>query len=128
MEIILTKKESEDLFHTALCGGSDLASIGHLSFDEKDYASSKKKFKKKNPKETACLEDVWIQMLRDGKKLKFVDMSGYGMSRMLTIKMVHDRVAKTPIRHLMDAINKDGDSTTSFEILQTVLFNKSVFG
>jgi hypothetical protein len=128
MKITLTKKESEEHFHTALCGGSDLAQIGQFDFDENEYKASKKKWKKSHPKKTACLEDVWMQMLRDGRKIKFVDKSGYGMNRTLTIKKVHDRVAKTPIRHLMNSVNKDGDGTTSFVILQAVLFGKQVFG
>ena len=128
MKIILTPEESEKHFHNALCNSSDLAQIGEFDYDEKDYAESKKNWKEKNPKETACIEDVWMQMLRDKKKLKFVDNSGYGMSRNLTLKMVHNRVAKTPIRHLMDTINESDDAITAYVILQQVLFNEQVFG
>ena len=41
---------------------------------------------------------------------------------------VHERVALTPIRHLMDAINEDDDAITADCILQSVFFKEVVFG
>ena len=49
-------------------------------------------------------------------------------TRSISIKDVHERVSKTPIRHLMDMINEDGDAVTSDVVLQTVFFEDVIFG
>jgi hypothetical protein len=41
---------------------------------------------------------------------------------------VHERVSKTPVKHLLNAVNEDGDAVTADVILQTVFFEEVVFG
>ena len=126
MKIILTPAESEKHFHNALCSGSMLAQNGTLDYSIRDYNSAKKTLKKSG--QSICIEDVWIQMLRDGKKLKYVDYEEKSMNRDITLKMVHTRVANTPFEHFVDAVLEKDDAVTAYVILQQVIFNEQIFG
>ncbi|MDP2692730.1 MAG: hypothetical protein Q8O88_03780 [bacterium] len=128
MKIILTKEESEKHFYNALCNGSSLADCGSIDYAVKDYKAAKRNFKKLHSGESPCLEDVWMQILRDGKSLRYVDHEDKDMNRTITLKMVHDRVAKTPLTHLVDAVNENDDATTAYVILQQVIFDEQIFG
>jgi hypothetical protein len=46
----------------------------------------------------------------------------------ITLKDVHTKVAKTPLRHLMDAINENDDGDTADCIIQTVFYGEVIFG
>jgi hypothetical protein len=125
MEIKLTKKESEEYFHNALCNGlSEMGGYG-LTFD---YVSSE--YKKSREKLTnPCFEDVLMQMLRDGYKITFIDEECDGeYTSSIGMKEIHERVAKTPIQHLTDMINENDDAVTADVILQSVFFDAVIFG
>lgn len=131
MEIKLEHKESEEYFLNALCNGLGYFS-GHgvsIEYDETEYKQATNKLKSENPNNIICYEDVLMEMLRMGNKIKFVDYEGGDDDEVeLTIQMVHDNVEKTPIRHLMDMINENDDAETADVILQTVLYGEIVFG
>lgn len=123
MKVVLTPKESEDLFLDAMCNALNyMAGYGlELDFDEDHY--------KKVRKEGDCFEDVLMSILHDGGKITLVDIECDGeYSSTITLKDVHEKVQETPIRHLMDAINHQGDGDTSDVILQSVFFGEVVFG
>ena len=127
MEITLTPQESEQMFYDSMCnvfGNGWFDGYGlELEFNEEDYDQSKEKLN--NP----CFEDVLLQILKDGKKLTLVDVEYDGeYTRSITIEDVHKKVSKTPIHHLMDMINEDGDVITSDVVLQTVFFDEIIFG
>lgn len=128
MKIILTKEESEKHFHNALCNGSVFAQYGTLDYSIRDYNAAKKNLKKLKPKESICTEDVWMQILRDGKKLKYIDYEDKAMNKEITIDMVHKRVAKTPLEFLVDAVMEQDDAITASIILQQVIFDEQIFG
>jgi len=127
MTITLTQQESENLFFDALCNGLyELRYYNlYLNFDDEEYKSSKEKLKASN--QNLCYEDVLMQMLRDGYKLEIIDYNG-DESHYITLDLVHERVAKTPTRHLMDAINENGDAITADCILQTVIYEEVIYG
>ena len=127
MKIVLTPQESEQMFFDSMCnvlGTGYFDGYGlELDYDRNDYRESREKL------ENPCFEDVLLQMLRDGKKLTLVDFEcGGEYTRSITLKDVHKKVCKTPIRHLMNMINEEGDVVTSDVILQTVFFDEIVFG
>ena len=126
MKIVLTKEESEKHFYNALCNGSMLADNGTLDYSLRDYKSAKSTLKKAG--RYPCVEDIWLQMLKDGKKLKYVDHEDKTMNREITLKMVHKRVAKTPLEHLVDAVNENDDAITAYIILQQVIFDDQIYG
>ncbi len=125
MKIILTAKESEDYFFNALCNGAGyMRGYGiELDWQDADYDEARKKLK--NP----SIEDVLMKILKDGKKLTFVDHEGEGdMTRSITLKEVHERVQKTPLTHLQNMIEECDDAITADVILQTVFFEDIIFG
>lgn len=127
MEIKLTPQESEEYFYNALCnavGTNYMEGYGlEMSFFSRDYLAAKEKLK------DPCYENILMQILRDGKKLTFVDNESEGdMTRSITLQDVHDRVQLTPFAHLMNMINENDDAETADVILQTVFFQEIVFG
>lgn len=130
MTIVLTHTESETYFHTALCNGLGEMRYYGLSL-EVDGNNAYKKAKAKLEKEynSTCYEDVLLQILKDGGTLTMVDEENDGdYTRTITIKEVHDRVAKSPLSHLMDMINEQDDATTGDVILQSVFYDEVIFG
>lgn len=130
MKIVLEKQEAEDMFYNSLCNGlNELSYYGlQLSFFDADYEAAAEKLKDKATS-TVCYEDVLMQILRDGKKLSVIDKENGGdYSVSIDLNDVHERVALTPIRHLMDAINENDDAITADCILQSVFFKEVVFG
>ena len=129
MKIVLTKEESENHFHNALCNSSNMPYYGiFLDYSNTDYAAAKKSLKRKG-QEGTCQEDVWMEILRIGGKLTFIDEEKNGVgNKSITLKDVHSRVAKTPLNHLTDAINENDDADTADAILQTVFYGEVIFG
>jgi len=129
MTIVLTHTESETYFHNALCNGlGEMRYYGLcLDFDGKEYKKARAKLEKEG--NGTCYEDVLLQILRGGGTLTMVDEENDGdYTRTITIKDVHDRVATTPLSHLMDMINEQDDATTGDVILQSVFYDDVPFG
>lgn len=125
MKIVLTPNESEEFFYNALCNGLNFM-LGYgieLDWDEKEYSKSREKLT------DPCLEDVLMQMLKDGYKLIMVDHEGDGENtQSITLADVHERVQTTPFSHLADMIDENDDASTADVIIQTVFFNEVIFG
>ena len=135
MKIVLTKEEAEKHFHNALCNGSQIRDYGlRLDYSDKDYKAAKKSLDKKEKSGEfkshigICREDVWMEILRIGGKLTLIDEENGVGNKSITLKDVHTRVAKTPLRHLMDAINENADGDTADCIIQTVFYGEVIFG
>lgn len=132
MEIKLTKRESEEYFHLALCSGGieELQHCGIVfDYNNEEYKAAKKSLVDKSNGEcpnNICLEDVWMEMLRMGKILKFVDEEDGNYSKDVTLEMVHDNVQKMPLHHILNYINNDDDSISAFILLQTVLYDGEI--
>lgn len=128
MKIVLTKEEAENHFHNALCNGSNMPYYGIiLDYSNSDYSAAKKSLKAKG-QEGICQEDVWMEILRIGGKLTLIDEENGVGNKSITLKDVHSRVAKTPLNHLMDAVNENDDADTADAILQTVFYGEVIFG
>jgi hypothetical protein len=124
MTIQLTQQESEMHFHNALCNGLGyISDYGlELKYDKADYADARAKLT--NP----CFEDVLMQILKDGNSLTLVDTECGEDDATITLKEVHERVSKTPLDHLMNAVNENDDAETADVILQTVFLKEIVYG
>ena len=127
MTINFTPQEAENLFHTSMCnvfGMNHHEGYGlELKYKQKDYESAKKKLT------DPCWEDVLLQILKDGGKLTLVDLEcGGEYTKSITLEDVYQRIGKTPINHLVDAINEGGDVWTSDTIIQTVFYEEVIFG
>jgi hypothetical protein len=124
MKVVLTHEESENLFFDALCNGLGYVCSGYdleLDYNEELYNEVRQSGN--------CFEDVLMNILRGGGSLTLKDIGYDGeYTKTINLEDVHERVANTPITHLMDAINERGDCVTADVILQSVFFNEVVFG
>ena len=64
-----------------------------------------------------------------GGTLTLIDHE-YGGEYTKSIKLadVHERVANTPLNHLMDMIEERDDAVTADCIIQSVFYNEVIFG
>jgi hypothetical protein len=129
MTIQLTTAEAEELFYDAMCNGLNELSYYDLEmdWDEHEYRDARLKLAKAQPTVQQCFEDILMEMLRSGNTLWIVDQND-DERHPITLELIHERVQLTPHRHLMDAINEDGDATTADCILQTVIYKEVIFG
>lgn len=128
----LTPEKAEEVFYDSLCNGLGYFSGYGFSIDYTDeaYAAAKEQAKAKLPENSVvCREDVLMEILRGGGTIEFIDNEcGGAYNRNLTLSMVHERVAKTPMSHLVDFFEGNDDATTADVVIQTVLFEEIVFG
>lgn len=134
MKISLKPQEAEQLFHTAMCnvfGTGYYNGYGlKLEYDSKEYEESRNNIPREGVGASfqICFEDVLLQMLRDGKQIKLIDTEGDGEEFSITLKDVHKRVQKAPIKNILNELEGSGDICDSDCILQTVFFGDIVFG
>lgn len=133
MKIKLTPHESEVYFHNALCnaiGTGYMDGYGlEIIHNEETYNKAKQNLINDgmtNP----CVEDIWMQILRDGNELEIADYETddeeYNVK--ITLKDVHERVQTMPINHLINYIEENDDAGTADVLLQTVFFKEIIFG
>ena len=131
MKVILTNEESETMFHNALCNGLSYINGYGLSLeaDEQDYKAASQKLKSEKPNETICYEDIYLEVLRMGKKLNIVDEECDGENdSSISLSDIHERVSQAPIKHLVDMITENDDAETADVIIQTVFYQDVIFG
>jgi hypothetical protein len=131
MKVQLTHEESESHFFDALCNGlQEMQYYGlELQYKDEDYESAKQSIiERLGNNIVMCYEDVLMEILKMGKSLGLADLEGGEDTHFITLKEVHERVNNTPIRHLMDAINENGDAVTADVIIQTVFLNDVIYG
>lgn len=129
MKIILTPQESEEYFYNALCNGLGYVE-GYgldLQYSRKAYGDAKTQLQLLKPNESACYEDVLMQILRDGGRLNLYDMEGEE-DNIITLADVHERVANTQLDHLVNMIEGNDDGDTADVIIQTTFLGEIIFG
>lgn len=127
----LTPEDSEKYFFNALCNGeSYISSYGlEIVYNLPQYKKAKLQLEAKKEESTmVCREDVYMQMLRNGDALKMYDSESEETLATITLKDVHDRVQRTPIRHLADMMSENDDAETADVILQSVFLGEVVYG
>ena len=131
MEIKLTPQESEQHFFDAICNGLGYVESGYgleLVYDKTKYTDAKNILYQIISDNAICYEDVLMEILKNGGSLSLKDNEGDEELHTITLKDVHERVQKTPTRHLMDAINETGDAITADVIIQTVFLGEVIYG
>ena len=125
LKISLTNELSEEIFYNALCNSMDYMCSSYgldLWYKEADYKNAKAKLT--NP----CIEDVWMQMLRDGARIGLKDLEGGEDTAYITLATIHERVKNVPITDLLDMIDENDDATTGEVVLQIVFLNEIIYG
>lgn len=130
--ITLSKEKSEEYFYNALCNGVGTGYIQNygieLVCDDQDYHAAKTKLKAAKPNTVVSFEDVWMQVLRDGKTLKILDSEKNEDDAIITLADVHERVSKSQISSLIDMMTENDDAETASVIIQTVFYGEIIFG
>ena len=125
LKISLTNELSEEIFFNALCNSMDYMCSSYgldLRYKESDYKNAKAKLT--NP----CIEDVWMQMLRDGSRIGLKDLEGGMGTEYITLDTIHERVKNVPITDLLDMIDENDDADTGDVVLQIVFLNEIIYG
>jgi hypothetical protein len=125
LKISLTNELSEEIFFNALCNSMDYMCSSYgldLRYKQSDYLKAKDKLT--NP----CIEDVWMQMLRDGARIGLKDLEGGEDTAYITLSTIHERVKNVPITDLLDMIDENDDATTGEVVLQIVFLNDIIYG
>lgn len=130
MQIVLTPQEAETFFHTALCHGLGyIRDYGiEVSYDKRSYQAARSRLQKRS-KDPLCSEDVLLELLRGGDRLEIIDHELAGTyTCSIGLAEVHERVALTPTRFLLEMIEERDDAETADALLQTVFFKEVLFG
>lgn len=129
MNITLTTKEAEDFFYSALCNGLGQfqAYGGTLEPTAEEYKKARKILQDLKPNDTICFEDIYMQVLRQGSYLEYVDEENDEYNTKVYLKDVHEKVQLTQGMHLIDMQQETDDADTADAILQTVVLGSVVF-
>lgn len=127
MKIQLQPTEAEGIFHASLCNvyGSGYFNGYGLEFiwDDEAYAAARKKLS--NP----CLEDVLLQIIKDGGTLGVIDHECDGeYNAHIDLKVIHERMELVKPRNLLNIINEEDDIDDADAVLQTLFFGEVIFG
>lgn len=122
----LDENEVFDVIHTILCDGLyGMSNSGfRLEFDDVDYQVARAKVS--NP----CREDVWLQILKDGKSLTFTDLEGKGeYTKKLTLALAIEGLKNPEIaEEVKEIVDGEYDANTGDKVIQYILFGEVVFG
>ena len=123
IELKLSNEKCIEFFFNALCNG--LGYIGGygitIDCDRDAYNDARAKL------DSPALEDVFIQVLKDGGVLLFVDNEGDETTE-VNLATVLERVPKVELDSLMEMIQEQDDACTADVILQTVIYGEVQFG
>jgi hypothetical protein len=129
--LTLTPEKSEEMFYNSMCNGMGYMSGYGLAFDydPEEYKKAKSTLIENGITDgSICREDIWMQILRNGGTLTFVDEEGDDERHSITMKEVHERVQLTDAQSILDMLNENDDANTADCILQTVFFTEVVYG
>lgn len=131
MKIVLTPKESENIFYDALCnavGTGWMSGYGlELTFVKSQYKQSRENLVIERNTQP-CYEDVLLRILQDGGTLTFIDHESDGERTDITLKEVHERVSEVPARNLINIETENDDAIDADVVIQTVFFGEIVYG
>jgi hypothetical protein len=131
MKIILEKEEALSIIHSALCNGglSELECSGVvLNVSEKDYQQAKQELIDGGKTDEICIEDVWTQILRAGKPLKFFDTEGDEEQEFNLDKAIHEMSKEEALDLVVCIKNEEDDGFTGWELLQFCLYGEVIYG
>ena len=127
MKIQLEPQEAQDIFHTSLCnimGTGYFNGYGlEFTWDDDAYGEARKKLQ--NP----CLEDVILQIIKDGGILGVIDHECEGeYDAHIDLKAIQERMELVPAKNLLNIINEEDDADDADIVLQTLFYGDVIFG
>lgn len=127
MQIILTVEEATNAFFDALCNvyGSGWWNGYGLRWEWDNEAYMQARAKLTN----CCVEDILMQILKDGGTLTIVDDEGEGeMTRSIKMEDIIQQISNMPADRLINVLQETGEIEDDDVLLQTIFFGEVVFG
>lgn len=132
MKIQLDKSETLNVLHNAFCNGG-LTELRYcdveLDLDEKEYDKAAKRLRKNMDEgEILCYEDVFIEMLKEGKTIHFKDYNddariGFNLDK------ASDALSKQDsAKEVLETLDGRDDAWTGFNIIQRCLYGDVIYG
>ena len=129
-KIIFEMEKALEILHSILCNGAldEFSGYGFsLDYSKDQYNMAKDHLKANN--KNVCFEDILVQMVRVGGKLRFIDVEGEGTyTKGLNIGVLLEGLNNASLDRVMEIINEEDDATTGELVLQEILFGEIVFG
>lgn len=127
MKIILDNEDVLKILHTCFAdGGLQMLRYSGftLEWDENDYKAAREAL------ENPCLEDVWIQMLREKRRLYVVDHENEEEETDLTIEKALENLSKPEAAEDVVLLlgENDYDAEPCDRLLQIALFGEVTYG
>ncbi len=143
MKLSLNKKEMLNVLHSSLCNGG-LIELRYcdveLAITEKEYVSAKNRLKKQisegnnenvysgHDGPTICLEDVYLEILREGKAINFMDHND-GKKIGFTLNKAIKSLSKEEFASdVLKTVKHEDDAWTGFNIIQGCLYGDVIYG
>lgn len=121
----LEETEVFDVLHAILCDGLyGLSNSGlTLEYEDADYKEAKAKLT------SPCREDVWLQILKDGKSITFTDNEGSEEDAVLTLAKAIEGLKNPKIAdEVREIVEGNYDANTGDTVIQYILFGEVVYG
>lgn len=133
MKLVLEKEEALEVIHSALANGglTDLYySDVEINVSQEDYSEAKNNLKKRlkrlKKESIITIEDVYVEILRSGKHLEFIDDNetvSFNLNKVMSI------LDKEPaIRLILEIKEGQDDSITGYNLLQYCLYGEIIYG
>jgi hypothetical protein len=128
MEIKLNQAETEEVFFNCLCNNDLYIYDLEIVTNTKSYNDARDNWIKLNDRQFPCIEDVWMQILKDGGKIGLKDWSGCEPLAKVTLEELQERMSKAPSKNLINVLEGSYDVNDTDVILQTIFYGDVIFG
>jgi hypothetical protein len=127
MQVLLTSEEIVNVLFKCFCDGG-LELLGYsgikLDYEESDYKAARKAL------EHPSQEEVYCQMLKENRRLAFVDTENDNEPVELTLTIATENLKKPEIAEDVVLLAGDGDydALPCYRVLQFALYGEVVYG
>lgn len=128
MDFKLNKAEAEEVFFNCLCDNDLYIHDLEIVSNSKAYNDARDNWIKLNDRQFPTIEDVWMQILRDGGKLGLKDWGGSEELAKVTLEELQERISKAPLENVTHVLEGNYDATDTDIILQTIFYGEVIFG
>lgn len=129
-ELYATQEVLIKIIHDCLCDGLHYFSGYGIDVKVSDAAYIDARAMIKEEGVTICFEDVWVQVLKNGRSIVFLDVEGEGeMNGYLSLsEATLNNFQKVPFANIINLLNEEYDAVDCDVILQTLVWGEVVFG
>tara|TARA_B100001094_G_C18048407_1_gene728698 strand:+ start:243 stop:641 length:399 start_codon:yes stop_codon:yes gene_type:complete len=132
MKVQLDKSEMLEVLHNAFCNGG-LTELQYcdveLDLDKKEYDKASKRLRKNMVEgEILCYEDVFIEMLKEGKTIHFKDYNDDTRIGFNIDKAVDALSKQDSAKEVLETLDGRDDAWTGFNLIQRCLYGDVIYG